>query len=106
MPNVLLKTNEFAGKYVAMQSFEDHTVLAASPNADKAYYAAREKGCESPVILYVRGIRHGADTLSRRRRRGQSPDARGQSESGHTGERCETWFDRLTTGLRKKRSSC
>jgi len=41
--------------------------------------------------------------LSRRRRRGQSPDARGQPESGHIGDRCETWFDRLTTGLRKKR---
>ena len=49
MENVLIKTDEYSGRYVAMKSFDDHTVVGPAT----ALKDAASKGYGDPVLLYV-----------------------------------------------------
>ena len=53
MIKTLLKSNNFNGKYVAMKTFSDHTVVADGETPQEAYKKAIEKGCQSPVVTFV-----------------------------------------------------
>jgi len=53
MVQTLLKTNNYSGKYVALESFQSHTVIASGTNPKEVHEEAVRKGCENPVISYV-----------------------------------------------------
>lgn len=53
MENVVLHTNEYDGKYVALKSFEDYTVVGAGDDPQSALNDAKAKGFEDPVLFYV-----------------------------------------------------
>ncbi|MBU1785243.1 MAG: hypothetical protein KKG95_07910 [Candidatus Omnitrophica bacterium] len=49
----LLKTKSYSGEYVALESFENHNVIASGANPKEVYKEALSKGCKNPVISYV-----------------------------------------------------
>ncbi|MCX5899898.1 MAG: hypothetical protein NTX06_04035 [Proteobacteria bacterium] len=52
--NVLINNSEkYQGLYVTTSSFQSKDVLTASSDPAKAYNAAKEQGCEDPVLLFV-----------------------------------------------------
>ena len=53
METVLVNTNEYDGRYVAMKSFEDHTIVGVGDNPETALKDAVSKGYKDPVLLYV-----------------------------------------------------
>jgi len=53
MDKVIIKTNEYNGRYVAMKSFEDPTVVGAGDDPATALRDAASKGYDDPVLLYV-----------------------------------------------------
>jgi hypothetical protein len=53
MENLLVKSNEYNGRYVALKSFEDHTVVGVGDDPESAIKDARSKGFQEPVIIYV-----------------------------------------------------
>jgi len=53
MEKVLVNTNQYDGRYVALKSFEDHTVMGAGDEPEVAMQEARAKGCKDPVLLYI-----------------------------------------------------
>ena len=53
MENLLVKTNEYNGRYVALRSFEDHTVIGVGDNPKSALKDAKANGVEDPVLVYV-----------------------------------------------------
>lgn len=53
MEIALVNTHEFDGRYVAMKSFDDRTIVGAGDDPEAAIKDARSKGHEDPVIVYV-----------------------------------------------------
>ena len=53
MENLLVNTNEYNGRYVALKSFEDHSVVGVGDDPESALEDARGKGVEAPVLVYV-----------------------------------------------------
>ncbi|MDZ7696653.1 MAG: DUF5678 domain-containing protein [Deltaproteobacteria bacterium] len=53
MEKVLIDTEEFNGRYVAMKSFDDKTVVGVGDDPEKALKNAAQKGHENAVLLYV-----------------------------------------------------
>ena len=53
MDKVLIDTEEFNGRYVAMKSFDDKTVVGVGDDPEKALKDAAQKGHKNAVLLYV-----------------------------------------------------
>jgi hypothetical protein len=53
MEKVLVNTDEFNGRYVAMRSFEDNTIVGVGDDPDSALKEAEAKGIRNPVLLYI-----------------------------------------------------
>ena len=53
MIQVLIKNNDLAGKYVALKSFEDSTVMGSGDSPKEAYDEAQREGYKEPVITYI-----------------------------------------------------
>jgi hypothetical protein len=53
MEKILVSTDEFSGRYVAMKSFEDNTVVGVGDDPEKALKEAEAKGFKNPVLLYI-----------------------------------------------------
>ena len=53
MENLLVKTNEYNGRYVALRTFEDHTVIGVGDDPESALKDAKANGVEEPVLVYV-----------------------------------------------------
>jgi hypothetical protein len=46
-------SEKYNGKYVATQSFSDHTVISSGSDAKKVRQKAQKLGCNHPVVFYV-----------------------------------------------------
>lgn len=53
MEKVLINTDKFNGRYVAMKNFDDKTIVGVGDDPEKALRDAESKGHENAVILYV-----------------------------------------------------
>ena len=53
MEQVLINSEKYNWRYVAMKSFEDHTIIGSGEDPESALKEAAAKGYESPVLLYV-----------------------------------------------------
>lgn len=53
MEKILVITNEHNGRYVAMRSFDDNTIVGVGDDPEKALRDAEVKGFKNPVILYI-----------------------------------------------------
>ena len=53
MIQTLVQSNDFTGKYVAMKSFEDPSVVGYGDTPKKASDKARDNGFEEPVIAFL-----------------------------------------------------
>ena len=53
MEKILISTDEFNGRYVAMKSFEDNTIVGVGDDPENALKEAERKGVKNPVLLYV-----------------------------------------------------
>jgi len=53
MEKILLTTNEFNGRYIAMKSVDDNTVVGVGDDPADALKEAAAKGFRNPVLLYV-----------------------------------------------------
>lgn len=60
MEKILIANEKFNGRYVAMKSFEDSTIVGSGDDPAQALKDAEEKGFEDPVVLYVpeKGLVH------------------------------------------------
>jgi len=52
-PRVLVKDEKYCGRYVALRSFDDNTVVGSGKTPGRALKQARDAGEEHPVLLYV-----------------------------------------------------
>lgn len=50
---VLVTDKKYNGKYVALQSFNNRTVVAFGADPARVMDAARKKGFPSPVIVFI-----------------------------------------------------
>jgi hypothetical protein len=53
MEKILVTTDEFNGRYVAMKSFDDSTIVGVGDDPEKALNDAEAKGFKNPVLLYI-----------------------------------------------------
>jgi hypothetical protein len=53
MVQTLIKESGYEGKYVALKSFEDSTVISDGATPQEAYDKAIKKGCARPVLVFV-----------------------------------------------------
>lgn len=53
MERVLVNTDEYNGRYVAMKSFDDPTIVGVSDDPEAAMKDAASKGYSDPVLLYI-----------------------------------------------------
>jgi hypothetical protein len=53
MEKILVTTDEFDGRYVAMKSFEDNSIVGVGDDPEKALKEAGAKGFKDPVLLYI-----------------------------------------------------
>jgi hypothetical protein len=53
MERILVTTDEFNGRYVAMKSVNDNTIVGVGEDPEKALEDAERKGFKNPVLLYV-----------------------------------------------------
>ena len=53
MEKILVTTDEFNGRYVAMKSFEDNAIVGVGDDPEKALKEAEAKGFKNPVLLYI-----------------------------------------------------
>ena len=53
MEKILVSTDEFSGRYVAMKSFEDNTIVGVGDDPERALKEAEARGFNNPVLLYV-----------------------------------------------------
>jgi len=53
MEKILVTTNEYNGRYVAMISFDDNTIVGVGDDPEKALKDAEAKGFKNPVLLYI-----------------------------------------------------
>jgi hypothetical protein len=50
---VLITEEGYEGKYVALRSFLDRTVVASGDSPKMVMEQAHQKGCSEPVLFYV-----------------------------------------------------
>ena len=53
MEKVLVTTEEFNGRYVAMKDVDDNTIVGVGDDPEKALNDAVKKGFKNPVLLYI-----------------------------------------------------
>ncbi|MCK8603325.1 DUF5678 domain-containing protein [Desulfoferrobacter suflitae] len=53
MEKVLVTSEEYDGRYVAMKGFDDNTIVGVGDDPETALEDAAAKGYENPVLLYV-----------------------------------------------------
>lgn len=53
MARVLVKTDKYNGQYVAMKSFDDHTIVGSGKDPKTALKKAASKGVKDPVLVYI-----------------------------------------------------
>jgi hypothetical protein len=53
MEKVLVTTDEYNGRYVAMKSFDDNTIVGVGDNPEKALEEAESRGFKNPILLYI-----------------------------------------------------
>lgn len=53
MERILVTTDEFNGRYVAMKNVEDNTIVGVGEGPEKALKDAESKGFKNPVLLYI-----------------------------------------------------
>lgn len=53
MEKILVSTDEFNGRYVAMKSFDDNTIVGVGDDPEKALNEAEAKGFKNPILLYI-----------------------------------------------------
>jgi len=53
MERILVTTDKFNGRYVAMKSFDDNTIVGVGEDPEKALKDAETKGFKNPVLLYM-----------------------------------------------------
>ena len=53
MEKILVTTDEFNGRYVAMKSFEDNAIVGVGDDPEKALKEAEAKGFKNPALLYI-----------------------------------------------------
>lgn len=53
MEKILVTTNEYNRRYVAMRSFDDNTIVGVGDDPEKALKDAEMKGFKDTVILYI-----------------------------------------------------
>ena len=53
MEKVLVTTEEFSGRYVAMKNFDDNTIVGVGDDPEKALKDAESKGHKNAVLLYI-----------------------------------------------------
>lgn len=53
MEKVLVTTEEFNGRYVALKNFDDNTIVGAGDDPDMALKDAAANGCKNPVLLFI-----------------------------------------------------
>jgi hypothetical protein len=53
MERILVTTDEFNGRYVAMKSVDDNTIVGVGEDPGKALKDAESKGFKTPVLLYI-----------------------------------------------------
>lgn len=53
MQKILVKSNKYDAKYVALKSAEDNTIVGSGKPPKEALNKAKEKGISNPFILYV-----------------------------------------------------
>jgi hypothetical protein len=53
MEKILVTTDEFNGRYVAMKSVDDNTIVGVGDDPEKALREAEEKGFKNPILLYI-----------------------------------------------------
>ena len=51
--HILVKDEKYKGKYVALKSFKDNTVVASAKSPDLALKKARQAGVQNPVLVFV-----------------------------------------------------
>lgn len=53
MEKVLVTTDEFNGRYVAMKNFDDNTIVGVGDDPEEALRDAEAKGFKNPILLYI-----------------------------------------------------
>jgi hypothetical protein len=53
MERILVTTDEFNGRYVAMKGIDDNTIVGVGEDPEKALKDAESKGFKDPVLLYI-----------------------------------------------------
>lgn len=53
MIQTIINNGNFGGKYVAMKSFKDHTIIGNGSTPQEALKKAEEGGYKNPVITFV-----------------------------------------------------
>jgi hypothetical protein len=53
MVQTLIKDSGYEGRYVALKSFDDSTVISSGTTPQEAYEKAVEKGFARPVLAFV-----------------------------------------------------
>jgi len=51
--DVIVPDAKYGGRFVALRSFVDNTVMASGRDPGRVIRAAKRKGAESPVIVFV-----------------------------------------------------
>jgi len=53
MEKILVTTDEFNGRYVAMKSVDDNTIVGVGTDPESALREAEGKGYKNPILLYI-----------------------------------------------------
>jgi len=53
MEKLLINTDEFNGRYVAMKSFDDNSIVGIGDTPEEALKDAERNGFKDPVFLYI-----------------------------------------------------
>lgn len=53
MNNVLVKSKKYNGRYVALKSFGDNTVVGSGKDPQTALKEAAKNGVKDPALVYV-----------------------------------------------------
>jgi hypothetical protein len=53
MEKILVTTDEFNGRYVAMKSVDDNTIVGVGEDPEGALKDAEARGFKNPILLYI-----------------------------------------------------
>ncbi|OGW14740.1 MAG: hypothetical protein A2035_08650 [Nitrospirae bacterium GWA2_42_11] len=53
MEKILINTDKYNGKYVALVSMDDNTIVGSGNTPEEALNEAKKGGVQSPFLLYV-----------------------------------------------------